>query len=118
MFLIHILTFDFFYSHISSSLFVVVVVCLSVVFFFFFLWAIQATHKAEEIVISFHRLAKDEEGRRIATMKAFEIVNKKSQDLTAKLAKADHAKKSAKAALDVVERQAEGQRVLLCQAEE
>ena len=36
----------------------------------------------------------------------------------AKLEKADHAKKSAKAALDVVERQAEGQRVLLCQAEE
>ena len=51
-------------------------------------------------------------------MKAFEIVNKKSQDLTAKLAKADHAKKSAKAALDVVERQAEGQRVLLRQAKE
>ena len=51
-------------------------------------------------------------------MKAFEIVNKKSQDLTAKLAKADHAKKSAKAALDVVERQAEGQRVLLRQATE
>ena len=51
-------------------------------------------------------------------MKAFEIVNKKSQDLTAKLAKADHAKKSAKAALDVVERQAEGQKVLLRQAKE
>ena len=51
-------------------------------------------------------------------MKAFEIVNKKSQDLTAKLAKADHAKKSVKAALDVVERQAEGQRVLLRQAKE
>ena len=51
-------------------------------------------------------------------MKAFEVVEKKSQDLTAKLAEVDHAKKSAESALNVVERQAEGQRVLLCQAEE
>ena len=108
-----------FFTHISPHhcLLLLLFVCL-LSFFFIFLWAIQATHKAEEIVISSHRLAKDEEGRRIATVKAFEIANKKSQDLMAKLEKADHAKKSAKAALDVVERQAEGQRVLLCQAEE
>ena len=37
-------------------------------------------------------------------MKAFEIAEKKSQDLTTKLAEADHAKKSAEAALNVVER--------------
>ena len=43
---------------------------------------------------------------------------KKSQDIMAKLAEADHAKKSAESALDVVERQVEGQRVLLRQAEE
>ena len=41
-------------------------------------------------------------------MKAFEVVEKKSQDLIAKLAEADHAKKSAEFALNVVERQAEG----------
>jgi len=51
-------------------------------------------------------------------MKSFEVVEKKSQDLTAKLAEADHAKKSVEFALNVVERQAEGQRVLLRQAEE
>ena len=98
-----------FFTHISPHhcLLLLLFVCL-LSFFFFFLWAIQATHKAEEIVISSHRLAKDEEGRRIATVKAFKIANKKSQDLMAKLAKVDHAKKCAKAALDVVERQAEG----------
>ena len=51
-------------------------------------------------------------------MKAFEIAEKKSQDLTTKLAEADHDKKSAEATLDMVERQAEGQRVLLRQAKE
>ena len=79
---------------------------------------VQATHRAEEIVISFHKLAKDEEGRRIAAVKSFKIVEKESQDLTTKLAEANHAKKSVKAALDIVERQAKGQRVLLRQAEE
>ena len=48
---------------------------------------------------------KDEEGRRIAAVKAFELLEKKSQDLTAKLAKANRDKKSAEVALDVVERQ-------------
>ena len=51
-------------------------------------------------------MAKEEEGRRIATVKAFEIADKKSHDLIAKLAEVDHAKKSAESALDVVERQA------------
>ena len=51
-------------------------------------------------------------------MKSFKIAEKKSQDLTTKLAEANHAKKSVKAALDIVERQAKGQRVLLRQAEE
>ena len=37
-------------------------------------------------------------------MKAFEIVEKKSQDLMAKLAEADYEKMSAEAALDMVER--------------
>ena len=92
--------------------------CLFIVFVFFFLQAVQAAYRDEEIVISSHRLAKDEKGRRIATVKSFEVVEKKSQDLIAKLAEADHAKKSAEFALNVVERQAEGQRVLLCQAEE
>ena len=43
---------------------------------------------------------KKKEGRCDAAMKAFELVEKKSQDLTAKLVEADRDKKSAEAALD------------------
>ena len=47
---------------------------------------------------------KEEESRRIATVKAFELVEKKSQDINAKLVEADWDKKSVKAALEGVER--------------
>ena len=47
---------------------------------------------------------KEEEGRHIATMKAFELVEKKSEDLNSKLVKADLDKKSTEATLDEVER--------------
>ena len=50
-------------------------------------------------------------------MKAFKIAEMKSQDLTTKLAKADHAKKSIESVLNVVERQAESQRLILRQIE-
>ena len=43
---------------------------------------------------------KEEEGRRLAAVKAFELAEKKSQDLTAKLVEADRDKKSTEAALD------------------
>lgn len=46
-------------------------------------------------------------------MKAFELVKKKSQDLTAKLVEADQDKKSVEVALEGVQRQAEAQRKLL-----
>ena len=59
---------------------------------------------------------KEDEGRRIAVVKAFEIAEKKSQDLNAKLLEAERDKKSIEAALDVVERQAETQCKLLRQA--
>ncbi|KAL0008720.1 hypothetical protein SO802_010222 [Lithocarpus litseifolius] len=80
--------------------------------------AVQAAHRAEEIVISSHRLAKDEEGRAGSAMKAFEVAKRKSQDLAAKLAKVDRDKKSAEAALDVVDRQTEALRKQLCQAKD
>ena len=38
---------------------------------------------------------KDEEGRRVVVVKAFELAEKKSQDLTAKLVEAYRDKKSA-----------------------
>ena len=46
-------------------------------------------------------------------MKAFELVKKKSQDLTTKLVEANQDKKSVEAALEGVQRQAEAQRKLL-----
>ena len=49
-------------------------------------------------------------------MKAFELAEKKSQDLNAKLAKTDWDEKSAEATLDIVERQMEAQHKQLCQA--
>ena len=51
-------------------------------------------------------------------MKAFEIAEKKSQDLTTKLAEVNHTKKSVKFALNVVERQVESQRLILLQIED
>ena len=77
---------------------------------FFFLKAVQAAYRAEKIVISFHKAMKEEEGRRVAAMKAFELAKKNSQYLNAKLVEADWGKKSVEAALDRVERQAEAQR--------
>ena len=53
---------------------------------------------------------KEEEARHVATMKAFELAEKKSQELNTKLTKAEQGKKSAKAALNRAERQAEVQR--------
>ena len=76
---------------------------------FFFLKAVQAAHRAEEIVISSHKAMKEEEGRRVAAMKAFELAKQKSQYLNAKLVEADRGKKSVEATLDRVERQAEAQ---------
>ena len=69
-------------------------------------------------MISSHRAVKDEEGRHAATVKAFKLAKKKSQNLITKLAKADRDKKSVEAALYVVERQTEAQRKQLRQAED
>ena len=53
---------------------------------------------------------KDEEGRHAVAVKAFKLAKKKSQNLTAKLAKANRDKKSIDAVLYMVERQTEAQR--------
>ena len=44
---------------------------------------------------------KKKEGRHVATVKAFELAKKKSQDLNTKLIEAYQDKKSAKATMDV-----------------
>lgn len=70
------------------------------------------------MVHSSHRMYKEEEGRRIAAVEAFQVVDKSNQDLKAKLIEAKKERKSATAALDNVERQAGSQQKLLHNAED
>lgn len=67
---------------------------------------------------SCHRMMKEEEGRRIAAVDTFHVAEKSNQKLKSKLTKIERGKRSAEAALDSAERQAEGQCVLLRQAED
>ncbi|KAK9983203.1 hypothetical protein SO802_032728 [Lithocarpus litseifolius] len=60
----------------------------------------------------------EEEAKRIATVKAYKLAEKKSQELTAKLTEAKRGKKSVEAALDKAKRQAKVQRKQLHQAED
>ena len=99
-------------------LFFVLIFRAFIYLFFFFLKAVQAVHRAEEIVISSHKMMKEEKGRCTVAVKTFELAEKKSQDLIAKLVEANRDKKSAEAALDVVERHAKAQRKQLRQAED
>ncbi|XP_030936423.1 tropomyosin alpha-3 chain-like [Quercus lobata] len=80
--------------------------------------AVQAAHRAEEIVISSHKAMKEEEGRSVVTVKALELAKKKSQDLNAKLVEVDRDKKRAETALDEVERQVKAQCKQLRQVED
>ena len=61
---------------------------------------------------------KEEEGRRNATMKAFNVVEKRINEMKNKMAEVERDKKNVEVALDNAERQAEGQQVLLYQAED
>ena len=61
---------------------------------------------------------KDEEGRRVVAVEAFKVAKKRLKELNAKLTEAERGRKSAEAALDGVERQAETQRKQLCLAED
>ena len=88
----------------------------SYVFFFSFLLtakfplqAIPATFKAKELVDISHRQMKDEEGRRVATVEAFKVAEKRLKESDAKLTKAERGRKSTEVALDGVERQAKTQ---------
>ena len=61
---------------------------------------------------------KEEEERRITAMDAFHMAEKSNQELKRKLIKEERERKSAAVALDSAERQDEGQRVLLRNAED
>ena len=65
-----------------------------------------------------HRKMKEEEERRIAAVDAFHMAEKSNQELKRKLIKEERERKSAVVALDSTERQDEGQRVLLRNAED
>ena len=54
-------------------------------------------------------MMKAEETQHIATVEAFRVANKKSQELTTKLAKAEKDRKSVEVVLDEAEKQAEAQ---------
>jgi len=70
------------------------------------------------MVNSSHYIMKEEEGRRIVVVDTFHVAEKSNQELKTKLTEVERAKRSAKAALDSIKRQAEGQRVLFRQAED
>ena len=53
---------------------------------------------------------KDKEGRQVAIVEAFNVAEKRVKELNAELIEAEREKKSAKAALEGIERQAETQR--------
>ena len=61
---------------------------------------------------------KEEEGRRNAAVEAFNVAEKRINEMESKMAKMGRDKKSDEAILDNVERQAEGQRVFLRNAED
>ena len=65
-----------------------------------------------------HLKMKEEEGRRIITVDAFHVAEKSNQELKSKLLEEERERKSATAALDNAESQAESQRILLRNAED
>ena len=67
-------------------------------------------HMAEGLVTKSHGQMKEEEGRWIAVLEAFSLVEKRIQELNNQLTEADRERKSTKAALHGVEKQAESQR--------
>ena len=69
--------------------------------------AVQVTFRAEELVNFSHRQMKDEEGRRVIAVEAFNVVEKRVKELNAKLTKVEKDKKSVEAALEGAERQVE-----------
>ena len=69
-------------------------------------------------MVNYSHRKMEEERRRIVAVNAFHVVEKSVQDLKAKLIEEARERKSAASALDSVERQAEGHRVLLWNVED
>lgn len=60
---------------------------------------VQATYKAKEMVNYSHRQMKKEESRRVAAMDAFNVAEKRIQELKNKLTEAERDRRSVEAAL-------------------
>ena len=65
-----------------------------------------------------HHKMKEEEGRRITAVEAFLVAEKSVKELKTRLQEEEKERKSTTTALDTAERQAESQRLLLCNAED
>ena len=65
-----------------------------------------------------HRKMKEEEGRKIAAVEAFQVVEKSVKELKTRLQEEEKERKSTTTALDTAERQAESQRLLLRNTED
>ena len=85
----------------------------------FFTWkVVQVAYRDEELVNSSHRQMKDEDGRHIAVVDAFNVAEKRIQELKNKLIEAYGDKKSVEVALQGVERQAKNQHKQLRQTKD
>ena len=68
------------------------------------LQAVQATFRVEGLVNISHQQMKDEEGRQVADVEAFNVAKKRVKELNAKLIEAKKEKKSTEATLERAER--------------
>ena len=83
---------------------------------FFRFKAIQNTFRLEEITNSCYQQLDEERKRRATAVQTLAITKNSNADLKKKLAAKEQARKSADSALEGVERQAESQRKLTCEA--
>ena len=91
------------YIFISFYLLRLITIFLFVVSPFFFK-VVKVAHRAEELVNSSHKQMKEKEGRHFAAMDAFNVAEKRIQELNKKLTKADRNNKSVETALERAKR--------------
>ena len=85
-------------------------------FFFFFFKAVQSTFKLEEMTNSLSQQLNEERKRRVAAVQTLIIAENSNTDLKKRLTAEEQAWKSANAALEGAEKQAESQRKLAHEA--
>ena len=94
--LLYLFIYSSLYTYIHIYIYIYTYIffnCISLLF-----QAIQATFKAEEMVNYSYRKMKEEEGRRIAAVDAFHVIEKSIQELKAKLTEEEKERKSDAAA--------------------